>query len=1487
MANDCEKITFYAPSDRRGGVKPIPSCEPGQLIVPEDLPVPPNPETPEPTFRVPRPLEVRSKSYKFICDNKKDRKDYEYGTDTSVKIPAKYLSPVSADEPGYIENYYHGSGSAVIVPEGYVTTTIPFSSVPDIASDVLNYIAVNNRETDIEALLQLSSTDRAPKLVRSYGFTTAQAEALVNLFDAAQIKANNSAYTYGESTLVCVWENTAQETSCEDPAMAHYYDHPDAVHHAVITAGTYKSLISQADADRMAADAAAAMLNCFYISNAVQVSCTDLGYEEPVPNTDNRIGTVVVPQGTFTSTIGIEDATEQARTYAKSLLICYYTNTKIELSCEDDNARSLGVIPTADNRVEITLTANNSRIPGKGQSIIIEPGVIRSNISTEAAMQEATLMAESLLECCFVNSAKTVTCPAYEYTYTDENGVKQTEPIPASEEKSPQYSMDITAGVFSSCVSQEEADREAETFIQSALSCYYCNTVVLPTCIPDDILQKVKADIVSGDYSVLPLNPDNYDISQWSEDATIGAPPEYVCGLDYEQAQQIAEATARTVIHDLRSTESSKCRYTNDLLYAGCYFDDPFGNDRNAGTKTAYYKAYAPGLGKIPYFVYKANVDRRLNKNMSTPTLGTYVAIPAGTISITINDVPSSFKAPGAIKTTKFDQLDPDGDATSEDLFMPGVDFDEKGEIAGEAMRVKAYANELALKMAMGMVQCFYANPEMSITCYDVGKPGASSPDGTNAWTVPAELFVGTNYKVVIAEAKKLLESMVLCLYPNAPHTCSAGCNPCITPLTNGFLSLDANDITTLGTQSMTVHIPEQMFWAATPAEANAQAMAICALPAPTCERMISVDVTATCNAVCKAAGIDLTLTADDKEWGLDFWQGDCEGYIQGIFKEPCFDIISTGSSSSEVEEVKVTVTSGTSGSSCEDLLVSATALCVVECQAKAEYAFTNKHLFLECPDFDVYKYEIEHGTYRGNKETVREILRNLRRYYCSNIKLKQVGRKGVKVGDIEADSETEGDNKTDTTDEKNINEETYAQIDGKQIIELNVTFEPATASTAAASSRQGGNGANIFINDNVEEIEDEDNAARVVQIAAKDTTYVPGTNVTITQIDFNSYNPVYEISAAGGGEITLEPVNPDPISLDGGTTLLDPLVISVDDGEYRTGHETFEAPPGTSFKLNVAAQVPKTPNCITVSKKTEDDELDVPRCEYFNYELSLSEISGLKVVDKDNSAGTGNGIAAKNLEIDAGWGLMLAMVDGGGTLHIKTREGSPLRADDRGLSLTYDSKWFAVKDYALTFIGDVGVEKASFGPGVTAVVGTIGGAQWGEVGGAFSCSNGQLTVPLPANAEYSATSSSSGLIRGVEFSKTNTTSEIKDGVIKLAVANASSYCDGATDGTPGGVYGIGYSSGNTPSIDNGVIKIPRPSSYTFDSNWFDVSDGQVTLKQTALEGVINELVDELAVNIDVTTDLERVTANTGEKLIRATSDATLTLDTFVQAVNV
>lgn len=141
-------------------------------------------------------------------------------------------------------------------------------------------------------------------------------------------------------------------------------------------------------------------------------------------------------------------------------------------------------------------------------------------------------------------------------------------------------------------------------------------------------------------------------------------------------------------------------------------------------------------------------------------------------------------------------------------------------------------------------------------------------------------------------------------------------------------------------------------------------------------------------------------------------------------------------------------------------------------------------------------------------------------------------------------------------------------------------------------------------------------------------------------------------------------------------------------------------------------------------------------------------------------------------------------------------------------------------------------VPLATFGPDIARIAGTICWAQWGEVGGAFSCNNGELTVPLPPKATYTSgttiTTSSPGLISGVEFSKTDTTSEIDDGQIKLAAANASAHCDGTTDGTPGGIYGIGYNSTDTFEISKGYVRIPRPPAQGyFPSGIYDAVHAQ------------------------------------------------------------
>ena len=82
-------------------------------------------------------------------------------------------------------------------------------------------------------------------------------------------------------------------------------------------------------------------------------------------------------------------------------------------------------------------------------------------------------------------------------------------------------------------------------------------------------------------------------------------------------------------------------------------------------------------------------------------------------------------------------------------------------------------------------------------------------------------------------------------------------------------------------------------------------------------------------------------------------------------------------------------------------------------------------------------------------------------------------------------------------------------------------------------------------------------------------------------------------------------------------------------------------------------------------------------------YELSLGE--GLTSVDRTDAGSRGQGLATKDLEVDAGLGLELGSKDGSsGTLHVKPAE--PIKVDSNGVGLKYDTNWFDVVNGELTF---------------------------------------------------------------------------------------------------------------------------------------------------------------------------------------------------------
>lgn len=135
---------------------------------------------------------------------------------------------------------------------------------------------------------------------------------------------------------------------------------------------------------------------------------------------------------------------------------------------------------------------------------------------------------------------------------------------------------------------------------ESHLICYYCNDIVLPTCVPEWVIQAVVDGIIlevevpdpndteaphlmPGDvYRLqLPIEPsrlynpfsgEKEDLSKWSLNATAGVPSNLLCYRDYYPTNLIIEEVNEPV-----KPEVALCPFANDLVIAGCRLDDPYG----------------------------------------------------------------------------------------------------------------------------------------------------------------------------------------------------------------------------------------------------------------------------------------------------------------------------------------------------------------------------------------------------------------------------------------------------------------------------------------------------------------------------------------------------------------------------------------------------------------------------------------------------------------------------------------------------------------------------------------------------------------------------------------------------------------------------------------------------------------------------------------------------------------------------------------------
>ncbi len=718
----CEKVVFYSENKPVGNPIPPPPCGEEPQKLPQEL-VERTGEletyTPDP---LPRPITLYSLPVVARCE---------------IDV---------IDTTSYPGEAIPSEGAPVFLAGGDKTSVISIQSVAGIDQSILTYIARAKLEDEIEAALK-SRTLTAQGLTRLTGMPPSKAALFMQLADAIHANLDSTAKAVAISALECIWWNIAQEATCWDdidPKMddvATVNDHPSAVATATVPERTVSSDVGRGVADSIAKAQAVAALECFWISDPVEVDCTtrpdrpeeftEWVVTDPEGVVPRRVGYYALPAGHVVSYVSKEEANAVALQMALAELNCFYINRHIDMQCEDPTARNLNIDPEIPGNEPIGVYLGHTdaefdsdykwikgpdvRMPA--QRVIVPERYIISRISTTDANNQAIQIAESMLACCYINDRIFIECPEE-----------------ANRDYSPTWSYEVPRGTFVSCTSKKDANDQAWASAEGIVDCIYCNDVVLPQCVPNWVVDAVTTGIMlerdiemngavypAGSIFKLPLplqveglvNPytgELVNVDEWSMDATIGVAKDTVCSTSKREVDEIVELLPAVVTEP--KTGVPACRFKSTRLLAGCAFVDPYNPDNkeddtntsravssrgeSSSATTLYEPApiiyYGVDADGKRYRAYKAKPTRSLSTTLSQPTPGDYIDFPEGLFVASAADVP--------------EYRDRVNDLT----------LDEAEQI------VKRYLDALVLELAKSVIECRYANPITIVDCTYVRK---------------------------------------------------------------------------------------------------------------------------------------------------------------------------------------------------------------------------------------------------------------------------------------------------------------------------------------------------------------------------------------------------------------------------------------------------------------------------------------------------------------------------------------------------------------------------------------------------------------------------------------------------------------------------------------------------------------------------------------------------------------------------------------------
>lgn len=813
----CEQVVFYSENKPIGNPIPPPPCGEEPKKLPQEL-VEPTGEletyTPDP---LPRPMTLYSLPVVARCE---------------IDV---------IDTTSYPGEAIPSEGAPVFLAGGDRTSVISIQSIAGIDQSILTYIAKAKLEDEIEAALK-SRTLTAQGLTRLTGMPPSKAALFMQLADAIHANLDSTAKAVAISALECVWWNVAQTATCEtDKGMvgaATTNEHPSAVATATVPDRTVSSDVGRGVADSVAHAQAVSALECFYISDPVEVDCTtrpdrpeeftEWVVTDPEGVVPRRVGYYALPAGHVVSYVSKADANAVALQIALAELNCFYINRHIDMQCEDPTARNLNIDPDIPGNEPIGVYLGDTTsefesgynwikgpdVRTPAQRVIVPERYIISTISTTDANNQAIQLAESMLSCCYINDRIFIECPEE-----------------ANKDYSPTWSYEVPRGTFVSCKSKKDANDQAWASAEGIVDCIYCNDTVLPQCVPNWVIDAVTTGIMlaqdiemngalypAGSIFKLPLplkvdglvNPytgEPVNVADWSMDATIGVAKDTVCSTSKREVDEIVELLPAVVTEP--KTGVPACRFKSTRLLAGCAFVDPYNpNDKeddtivgasggeSASATTLYEPAaityYGVDADGKRYRAYKAKPTRSLSTTLSQPTPGDYIDFPEGLFVATAADVP--------------EYRDRVNDLT----------LDEAEQI------VKHYLDALVLELAKSVIECRYANPRTLVDCtYGRKTPSYSGRrrsgdivgDGYSGFNDPVAIASGgwrfgwrktiqnlapgsTHpstrdgrltmieagtiqdgvYQNVLRQTQALAESLLYCQYVNDPMSCSTSC---------------------------------------------------------------------------------------------------------------------------------------------------------------------------------------------------------------------------------------------------------------------------------------------------------------------------------------------------------------------------------------------------------------------------------------------------------------------------------------------------------------------------------------------------------------------------------------------------------------------------------------------------------------------------------------------------------------------------------------